>query len=58
MKTIFSDVRFEDGGWTGYVGTPLDYGVILELRMNRSFLVRTLREKTPDLTRILTGPIG
>ena len=58
MKSIFSEVR--SGGkdiWDGFVGTPLDYGVILELRMNRSFLVRTLNEELPSVRRILTGPI-
>ena len=58
MKTIFGMVR--PGGkdvWDGFVGTPQDYGVILELRMNRSFLVRTLNEELPSVRRILTGPI-
>ena len=58
MKSIFSDVR--PGGkdvWDGYVGTPQDYGVILELRMNRSFLVKTLNKELPVIRRILMGPI-
>jgi hypothetical protein len=58
MKTIFSDVvEFVDGSCEGYIGTPLDYGVILELKMNRSFLVRTLDESRPDIVKVLTGPI-
>lgn len=58
LKTIFSDYKEEmDDSYTGYVGTPIDYGVILELEMDRSFLVRTLRESYADITRILTGPI-
>lgn len=59
MKTIFEDYRNERNGPTGYIGTPLDYGAILEtsVRLNRSFLLRTLREEGPTITRILTGPI-
>jgi hypothetical protein len=58
MKTIFSDVReFGDGSCEGYVGTPLPYGLILEVRMGRSFLVRTLNEERAEIVRILTGPI-
>ena len=57
MKTIFSDTVKTASGYEGYVGTPLDYGVILETRRQRSFLVRTLNEMRPQITRILTGPI-
>lgn len=57
MKTIFDDVEFVDGGWEGRVGTPLDYGVFLELKMDRSFLVRTLNEEYDEIERILTGPL-
>jgi len=58
LKTVFDGV-FESspGVWDGFVGTPLDYGVILELRMNRSFLVRTLNEEQATVRRLLTGPI-
>jgi len=57
-KTIFSKVIPAGKGiYDGYVGTPLDYGVILELRMKRQFLTRTLREELPTIRRILTGPI-
>ncbi len=60
MKTIFGVVL--PGGrniWDIFIGTPLDYGLILETnkRLNRSFLVRTLREELPVVTKILTGPI-
>ena len=58
MKTIFSEVTSGPGYAQGFVGTPLDYGVILELRMNRSFLVRTLMEESDKVKRILTGPMG
>ncbi len=58
LKTIFSDVDTNFVGIvSGRVGTPLDYGVILELTMDRSFLVRTLNEEKATITRILTGPI-
>lgn len=59
MKTIFMDVKkAADGVFDGFVGTPLDYGVILELKMNRSFMVRTLNEEREKIARILSGPIG
>jgi len=58
MKTIFSEViQLRRGVFDGYVGTPLDYGLILETKMNRSFLRRTLNEATTDIRRILSGPI-
>lgn len=58
MKTIFDDLRPAGKGiWDGFVGTPLDYGVILELRMKRRFLARTLDENRTTVVRILTGPI-
>jgi hypothetical protein len=59
LKTIFQDVReTRPGVIDGYVGTPLDYGLILETKMDRSFLVRTLNEMKPTIQRILTGPIA
>lgn len=57
LMKLIEDVRKVGGVWTGHVGTPLDYGLILETKMNRSFLVRTLNENRAGLTRILTGPI-
>lgn len=58
MKSIFGDTRTTaDGAHEGYVGTPLDYGVILELYRDRSFLRRTLDELRTPVTRILSGPI-
>ena len=58
LKGIFDGV-FESspGVWDGFCGTPHVYGVILELRMNRSFLVRTLNEEQATVRRLLTGPI-
>jgi hypothetical protein len=54
-KSIFSDVVQTDKGFEGYVGTPLDYGVILETdpSLDRAFLRRTLAEEIPALERIL-----
>lgn len=57
MKTIFSGVETDDYGVYGYVGTPLDYGLILETRMDRSFLMRTLLEEQSIVQRILTEPM-
>ena len=57
LKTIIGDVRVGPDGVEGFVGTPIDYGLILELDMDRSFLVRTLREEETSLRAILTGPI-
>jgi len=59
MKTLFSDVRTnQDGSVDGFVGTPLSYGLILETRMDRSFLVRTLNEQANNIGLILTAPMG
>jgi len=58
MKTLFKVIKEDQDGVTGYIGTPLDYGVILETRMNRSFLTRTLRENQRTVKKILTGPIS
>jgi len=58
LKDIFWDVKNEGrGNWVGYVGTTLDYGLILELKMNRSFLKRTLDENRSLVNALLTGPI-
>lgn len=59
MKTIFGEVRDTRGGAAGFVGTPLGYGLILEVsqRLDRSYLRRTLHEQMPTVQRILTGPI-
>lgn len=58
LKTIFGVIKDEGGGvYDGYVGTPVDYGVILELEMDRSFLVRSLNEEKETISKIVTGPI-
>ena len=58
MKSIFSVVRRASNSvYDGFVGTPLDYGVILETRMDRSFLRKTLEQERSKVMRILSGPI-
>jgi len=58
LRSIFSDVPRPQGHKVvGYVGMPLDYGVKLELKMNRSFLLRTFRSLKPSLERMVSGPI-
>ena len=57
-RTTFKDHKnYGNGIIDGYIGTPLDYGLILETRMNRSFLVRSLNENAVKLGLIMTRPI-
>lgn len=57
LKTIFTDYEHaEDGSYSeGYVGSPLDYSLILETQMNRSFFVRTLDEEIQAIRDLITG---
>lgn len=55
MKSIFA--RKLHKGYGVMVGTPVIYGLYLELYMNRSFLRRTLKEFSPQLRRVLTKPL-
>ena len=56
---LMKDVFFSRASRMMYrVGITLDYGVFLELRMNRSFLVRTIEEERGRLRQILTGRAG
>jgi len=57
MKTLFSDVLVRKGIVTGFVGTPLYYGVILELRLRRKFLSRTLLENRDKISKFFVGAI-
>lgn len=58
MKDIFDEVFSpRKGVWDGAVGTTLDYGLILELRMDREFLKKTLEQQRNNITRILTKTI-
>ena len=41
----------------GIIGITLGYGLILETKMNRSFLKRSLEENRAEINKILTGPI-
>ena len=52
MKDIFNEVLSDT---QAVVGTTLDYGLLLETRMDRSFLRRTLQEMLPTVKRILTA---
>ena len=58
-KTIFKDVRGRGDVVDAFVGTPLDYGLILETskRLNRSFLLRTFNKERRNIVRIIDGPI-
>lgn len=61
IKTTFTDYAFDDneGRYEGYVGTPLNYGLILETRMDRSFLVRTFNEELLVVKKVLeTGKLN
>jgi len=51
MKDIFKNIS--DDGLEGRVGTTLKYGLILETRLDRSFLRRNLNEMRADLIAIL-----
>lgn len=54
MKDVYWVVN--DKALEGKVGTTLDYGLILELEMNRSFLIRTWQEmKQYVLSVLLAG---
>jgi len=58
MKSIFTEVRNPSAGiYDGYIGTPVDYAIPLELTLKRSFLKRTLLAEKPRIIRIITGPI-
>lgn len=56
-KTLFTDMKKTKNGVEGYLGSPMDYAVSLELDLNRSFMRRTLIEERHRVTKILTGPI-
>jgi len=53
MKDIFWKDQTRGARIEAIVGTTLDYGLILETRMNRSFLVRTLRQMESRISNIL-----
>lgn len=55
MKSIFTETVVDDNVVTGYVGTPLDYGLRLEIQQNRSFLLRTFNEERETIVRMVIG---
>lgn len=58
MKTIFTDFKTVSKHiHDGYVGTPLDYGLILEMKLDRSFLIRTFNEERSNINRLLLGTL-
>jgi len=57
MRTIFTDFQSDETGVSGHVCTPLDYGLLLELKMQRPFLVRTLMEEKRKITKLLASEI-
>ena len=56
MKDIYYETSTD--GMTAIVGTTLDYGLLLETVMNRSFLRRTLTEMEGTVRTILTSGRG
>lgn len=58
LKTIFSEFgEVRPGVYEGFVGTPLNYGLILEtsLKLDRRFLSRTLEEEYDTIVEIIVG---
>ncbi len=55
---LMKDIFYEVDGMTARVGTTLDYGLILETQMDRSFLQRTMNELRPVLERLLIQGSG
>jgi len=58
MKDIFFEVSRSGAGDRAIVGTTLDYGLLLETTMKRSFLRRTLKEMRSTITKVLTSGKG
>lgn len=57
IKTLFGLVeKTGTDQYNGYVGSPMDYSIYLELSLDRSFLVRTLREEWKTVVKMLAGP--
>lgn len=56
MKDVYYEVAAS--GMRAIVGTTLDYGLLLETVMNRSFLRRTLNEMEGPIRTILTSGRG
>lgn len=61
MKTMFSGVDNSDRNYIdGFVGTPLDYGLELEVDATRDrvFMMRTFHEQLTNITRIFNSPLS
>lgn len=56
MKDI--STHYSTDGHTGYVYFTVDYGLNLELAMNRSFMVKSFNREYDNLIKLLTGPIS
>jgi len=58
MKSIFTDtVKTSPGVVDGFIGSPVWYGLVLETKLDRRFLTRTLFEQQDRIRQILSGPI-
>jgi len=60
LKSIFGKiVKSSKTRSEGHIGTPVDYGIILETnkRLDRSFLVKTLAMERARVIKLLSGPI-
>lgn len=56
MRTLISEVvTVSPGIVDGFVGSPLDYSIILEQRLDRKFLSKTLFEELQNVKKILVG---
>jgi hypothetical protein len=53
-RTVKGGKRKKGITWTGYVSVGEEYGLILELYRNRSFMVRTMEESKQALLKYLT----
>jgi hypothetical protein len=56
MKTTFVKVKEVSPEIVeGYLGTPLDYGLFLEVMMERQWLTRTMTEEMETIRQIIVG---
>jgi hypothetical protein len=53
MRDIFKDTDQSTGRFRGIVGTTKDYGLLLETRMSRSYLRKTLFEMANKLRNVI-----
>ena len=55
--SITSQITNRNGEINGHVMTPVDYGEILENKLDRSFLLRTVLQQQSAIRRILVRPM-